>query len=98
MNIADAYDELLNQGSSLFMEQIATLTSFQLNFLRALSDGVHTGFTSESTMNSYNLGTKSNVSRIQKALIEKELVEKVESSYHVADPVFAAWFKRCYMD
>lgn len=89
-------EELLHQTSSLFMEQIGSLTSYQMNFLKAVVDGVHSGFTSSDVLARYSLGAKSNVARIQKALIERELVEKRGKLIFASDPVFSTWFKREY--
>ena len=95
-DIEAAYEELLHQSSSLFTEQISSLTSYQMNFLRALAGGVNSGFTSDSVLKKYDLGTKSNVSKIIKKLIEKELVEKNGKNISMTDPVFQVWFRRSF--
>lgn len=95
-DIDAGFEELLHQTSSLFMEQIGSLTSYQMNFLKAVVDGVHSGFTSSDVLARYSLGAKSNVARIQKALIERELVEKRGKLIFASDPVFSTWFKREY--
>lgn len=95
-DIDAGFVELLHQTSSLFMEQIGSLTSYQMNFLKAVVDGVHSGFTSSDVLARYSLGAKSNVARIQKALIERELVEKRGKLIFASDPVFSTWFKREY--
>ena len=58
-----------------FEQQIQGLTSYQLNFIRALCRGVHTDFGSKAVLEEYNLGTKSNISRIKTALLERELID-----------------------
>jgi len=93
-DIHSAFEELLHQSSALFTEQISSLTSYQMNFLKAVADGVNSGFTSESVLTKYSLGSKSNVSRIVKALVEKELIEIEGKKIQIADPVFMQWFKR----
>ncbi len=95
-DIDAAFEELLHQTSSLFMEQIGSLTSFQMNFLKAVVEGVHSGFTSSDILARYSMGAKSNVARIQKTLIEKELIEKQGKMIFASDPVFSTWFKREY--
>jgi hypothetical protein len=42
----------------------------------------------------YNLGSKSNISRLQDTLIKKELIEKVGRTVTIADPVFRMWMLR----
>ena len=93
-DVESAYDEMLRQSSSLFIEQISSLTSSQINFLKAVADGVNTGFTSEVVLRKYDLGSKSNVSKIIKKLIEKELIDKSGKEISMADPVFLTWFRR----
>jgi len=93
-DIDSAFDELLHQSSALFIEQISSLTSFQMNFLKAVANGVDSGFTSEAVLSKYSLGTKSNVSRIVKALVDKELIEVEGKIIRMADPIFLQWYKR----
>lgn len=92
-NIDAAFEELLHQSSALFTEQISSLTSYQMNFLKAVADGVNCGFTSETVLSKYSLGTKSNVFRIVKSLIDKELIEMDGKIVQMADPVFLQWFR-----
>ncbi|MBO7558740.1 MAG: ATP-binding protein, partial [Bacteroidaceae bacterium] len=90
-------DELLHQNSALFQSRIETLTSFQMNFLRALCDGIHSDFGSKRITDAYRLGTKSNITRLKSSLEDKELIETSKGATTIADPVFLLWFKREYM-
>ena len=85
---------LLAQCSGLFEQQIQGLTSYQLNFLRAICDGVHTDFGSKAVLETYNLGTKSNISRIKTALLDRELIDITKDGIFLEDPVFKIWMKR----
>jgi hypothetical protein len=89
-----AIEDMLNQNSQLFLQQIESLTAYQMNFLKAIARGVHTDFTSKEVLTSHDLGTKSNVSRIQAMLTQKELIEKTPAGIVLTDPVFALWFTR----
>lgn len=95
-HVEDGFEMLVRQTSSLFMGQIANLTSFQMNYLKAIVAGVHSGFSSSKVLESYRLGSKSNIARIENVLIEKELLEKRADGVYIADPVFAYWFQREY--
>ena len=95
-HVEDGFEMLVRQTSSLFMGQIANLTSFQMNYLKAVVAGVHSGFSSSKVLESYRLGSKSNIARIENVLIEKELLEKRLDGAYIADPVFAYWFQREY--
>lgn len=84
---------LMAQNNSFFTEQIRTLTGYQLNFLKAVCSGVHSGFSSGKILSRWNIGTKSNVSVLKKSLIESELIEEREDGIFLADPVFGLWLK-----
>ena len=45
----------------------------------------------------YNLGSKSNISRIKTALQDKEMIDFDKDSIYLEDPVFKIWFKRHLM-
>ena len=89
--------ELLAQGSSLFIQQIQGLTTYQMNLIRCLCQGIHKDFTSKAVLETYQLGSKSNISRLKNTLIEKEIIETEGEMTKLADPVFAIWFKKEYM-
>ena len=89
--------ELLAQGSSLFIQQIQGLTTYQMNLIRCLCQGIHKDFTSKAVLETYQLGSKSNISRLKNTLIEKEIIETEGEMTKLADPVFALWFKKEYM-
>lgn len=85
--------DLLAQCTPLFMEQTATLTTYQLNFLRAVASGLSSEFTAVSNMEQYNLGTKSNVVKVKKTLIEKDFVSETDAGVVISDPVMAMWLQ-----
>lgn len=89
-----ATDDILNQNSMLFLQQIEGLTTYQMNFLKAMANDVHSDFTSKEVMNNYDFGTKSNVIRIKSNLIKRELIEESSDGLVFTDPVFKLWFTR----
>lgn len=86
--------DLLNQCTPLFMEQIANMTAYQLNMLRAIASGLHTEFTSQKNLKEYDLGTKSNVSKIRTFLLEKDFVTETLEGLFLSDPVMGLWLLR----
>ena len=84
---------LMAQCSGLFEQQIQGLTSYQLNFIRAICDGVHSDFGSKTILEDYNLGTKSNISRLKTALRDRELIDITKDGVYLEDPVFRMWMK-----
>lgn len=92
-----AVEDLLMQTSSLFINQIAGLTTHQMNFIKALCNGVKEDFGSKAILEEYNLGTKSNITRIRTSLTEKEIIEVRGKQTFISDPVFELWFRREYL-
>ena len=93
-----AKEAMLAQCDALFVQQIQGLTTYQMNLLRAICNGVNNEFMSKKVMDTYNLGTKSNFSRIKNALIEKELIEERKDGLYLSDPIFKIWFNSNYND
>ena len=88
-------DHMLDACEPLFIQQTESLSSYQMNFLRALTDGVTTGFTRSEILNNYQLGTAANISRLKKALTEKDLITlTAPKKLEISDPILALWLKR----
>ena len=90
----DAYNDLLNQNTPLYYSYMEGLTSLQINFLRAIADGIEDQFSRRETLFIYNLGTSANISRLKKSLEQKELIDITEKRVTFNDPVFRIWFKK----
>lgn len=93
-SFTEGFNALLEQNSSLFIQQTEGLTTYQLNFIRLLCNGIHSGFNTQSVVEQYPLGSKSNVDRIKKCLIDRELITIEKEGVFLADCVFELWFKR----
>lgn len=89
-----AYQDIIDQNTPLFEKQTENLTTYQLNFLRAVINGVHSEFTTQEVLQRYGLGTSANVSTIKRALVKKELIEIEKHQIIIPDPVMAVWLKR----
>jgi hypothetical protein len=48
----------------------------------------------KNVMEEFRLGTKSNITKVKKILIDRDLIEMRESGLFISDPVFQMWFKR----
>lgn len=90
----EGIEALLEQNAGLFTVQIEGLSAYQMNFLRAIASGYHSGYSSKKILETYNLGTKSNIVRLKTHLLEKELIEIIGGELFLADPVFEMWFSR----
>lgn len=93
-NFHDGVEALMAQCTGLFEQQLQGLTSYQLNFIRALCQGVNSDFGSKAVLEEYNLGSKSNISRIKTTLREREIIDIVQDQVRLEDPVFRLWFQR----
>ena len=90
----DGLEETLAQVIPLFVEQTANLSTYQLNFIRAICSGYHDDFGKKEVTGRFELGSRSNLVKLKKSLTEKEIVETTDEGYSLADPLFALWFKR----
>ena len=92
--MAQGIEDLIDQNSGIFIEQVQSLTSYQLNFLRAVLAGNHNGFGEKGIRETFNLGAPSNIARLKQSLIDKELIEITESGIMIGDPVLRLWLKK----
>ncbi len=93
--INEALEALVLQLSLLFQNLTESLSSTQLNFLKAIINKVKM-FSSKDTIEKYQLGTSANVIRIKKALIGKEIIDDQTGNIEILDPIFAIWLKEFY--
>ncbi|MBQ0074815.1 MAG: ATP-binding protein [Prevotella sp.] len=90
-----ATNRLLDSQEALFIQQTEGLSDYQMNFLHAIADGVHTGFTQKSVLSKYRLGTSANITRLKNTLKEKDLIETTEPrSLDMSDPILKLWLKK----
>lgn len=68
-----AYQDIIDQNTPLFEKRAKSLTTYQMNFLRAVIDEVHSEFTTQEVLQKYQLGSSANVSIIKRALVKKNL-------------------------
>ncbi len=92
--VEGALTDLLEQNSILYTRDTEELSEYQLRYLKALSEGVHTGLSSMALIDKYRMGTSANVLKIKNALIKKELVEERGGGAHFLDPVYELWFRK----
>lgn len=91
--VYEAHDSLMMQLSLLFQNMTSDLTITQLNFLKAFVSG-ETKLSSKAVLNKYEIGTSANISRIKKALANKELLDLFANQTRFTDPVFKFWLKK----
>jgi hypothetical protein len=94
--LEEAIEELVFQGSMLYQKETDSLSNTQVNFLKAVVDGVEQ-FSSKDTLRNYNIGSQGNVKKIKEALENKEVIDLWGKKIEFLDPVFRLWFERIYM-
>lgn len=89
-----AYQDIIDQNTPLFEKQTESLTTYQMNFLKAVLNGIHSEFTTQEILHKYQLGSSANVSIVKRALVKKELIEIEKRQEEIPDPVLAVWLRR----
>jgi len=86
--------DLLSQNEILYLRETELLSETQLHFLKAVAAGITENYNSKKVMSEYKMGTSANISKIKKALQEKEIIELSNNKIDFVDPVYKLWFKR----
>ena len=89
-----ALEELIAQNIPLFESRTEYLTANQMNYLRAVADGISSGLSSAYVISKYKLGNSANVAAAAKVLKEKDFVQETNRTITLTDPVMAMWLKR----
>jgi hypothetical protein len=93
--IHQAMEGLILQLSMLFQTITDSLSTTQINFLKAMLEGVEQ-FSSKETLSRYNLGTSANILRIRQALLSKEIIDMDGPKLFFLDPVYKRWLRQYY--
>lgn len=93
-DITAAINDLLEQNKVFFQREVELLSEHQLNFLRALSNGVTTRFTRKEVIRKYRLESSANVLSVKKALLKKDLIDVDGQEISFNDSLFKLWLKR----
>lgn len=96
-DLEKALQQLLDTNEILFMQQVDPLSAYQMNFLRAIASGTHEGFSEEAVRSQFNLGSPSNIVRLRKALVDRDLIYIESRKTYFADPVMELWFRRKFL-
>jgi len=92
-----ALNELIYANAPLYQKEIETISTTQLNLLKAVARG-ETQFTSTAVMQQYVLGTPRNVSKNKTILINNDIIHAVNELYEFIDPAFELWFNKQFFN
>lgn len=93
-DITAAIDDLLEQNKVFFQREVEQLSEHQLNFLRALANGVTNGFSRKEVIKKYRLESSANVQSVKKALLKKDFIDIDDKEISFNDSLFKLWLKR----
>ena len=95
--LPSAIKELISTNEALYMQQIEPLSGYQMNLLRAIVSGIHSGYNEKKVRSQFDLGRPSNMVRLRDALIERDIIYSEMRQLYITDPVFSLWFRQRFL-
>ena len=86
---------MVEQLSLLFVTITETLTTQQLNYLKALIAG-EKAISSTDVMHRYQISSPTSVARSKAALIKNDILDNKAGEISFQDPIYAYWLKNEY--
>ena len=90
-----AHAALVEQLSLLFVTITETLTTQQLNYLKALIAG-EKAISSTDVMHRYRISSTTSIARSKAALIKNDILDNKAGEISFQDPIYAYWLKTEY--
>lgn len=90
--VREAHTALVEQLSLLFVTITETLTTQQLNYLKALIAG-EKAISSTEIMHRYQISSTTSISRSKAALIKNDILDNKAGEISFQDPIYAYWLK-----
>ena len=96
--LVDALNCLLSIHEPRFRAMMNSLTTFQVNLLRATVEG-NVRFSASEVIRKYDLNSSANVKRVKDALMKKEILTfDEEDRPEFLDPLFEYWIRKYYFE
>jgi hypothetical protein len=96
--VSKSIEDLYDYNHRLFKMITDALSPSQLNYMRAVIDGIDR-FSSAESLTAYKLHSSANIARVREALEKKEIMEFGKNNKPAfIDPVFELWFRCRYMN
>ena len=93
--VCEAHAALVEQLSLLFVTITETLTTQQLNYLKALIAG-EKAISSTDVMHRYKISSTTSIARSKAALIKNDILDNKAGEISFQDPIYAYWLKTEY--
>lgn len=95
-HVKKAIEQIILRNGIFFQREFEQLSNTQINFLKAMAQGVRKGFSSKEVIQTYGLGTSANVQRILSALENREIIDRMEGQIVLLDPIFQLWLQQLF--
>lgn len=93
--VQEAHAALVEQLSLLFVTITETLTTQQLNYLKALIAG-EKAISSTEVMHRYKISSTTSISRSKASLVKNDIIDIKAGEISFQDPIYAYWLKHEY--
>jgi len=93
--VENAFDDIINQLSLLFVNMTDLLSTRQLSLLKAILNN-EKQLTSKATLAKYDLGTSANVIQLKKRLIDLDIIDEMQGGIRFLDPMYKHWLATHY--
>ena len=93
--VQEAHAALVEQLSLLFVTITETLTTQQLNYLKALIAG-EKAISSTEVMHRYKISSTTSISRSKASLVKNDIIDNMAGEISFQDPIYAYWLKHEY--
>ena len=94
LDVNSALNDILEQNKVFFQREVEQLTELQYNFLRALANGVTTGFSRKEVIQKYKLESSANIQAIKKSLLARDIIQVEGMTISFTDALFKIWIQR----
>ncbi|MBN8652604.1 MAG: ATP-binding protein [Cytophagales bacterium] len=96
-DVQAALQQLAQQNELQFQKTVEGLTTYQLNYLKAICAEVK-NVSSKESIKQYALGTTATVQRSIQALLQKDVIDTMGKEVMLVDPAFKWWFKQNFIE
>jgi AAA+ ATPase superfamily predicted ATPase len=93
--INSALQELIHANSPLYQREVETLSTTQVNLLKAISSQ-EPKLSSKETIQKFHLGTSASVTKNKGILINADVITDENGTLEFLDPAFELWFQKLF--
>lgn len=95
-DVEEALQRLSQQNELQFQKIVEGLTTYQLNYLKAICSEVKS-IHSKDAIKQFSLGTTATIQRSIQALLQKDVIDTMGKEVMLVDPAFKWWFKKNFL-